>query len=576
MGELGPGDMGWRDDWGEHGIFWWDEQEAEKVCQFIEKLLKHRGGEYDGKPFLLLPWQREMTRAIFGWKRTNGLRRISEVFLFVASGAGKSAWLSAVLLYCFYCTERGVEIYNLAGADRTQAHIVFDTARAFVEDQPILRSRTEIFRRAMRQPSTGSTFQVLSTIDRNKAGLRPYAVGVDEVWVLSNTTGREALDLLKRMAAKRRNSLILQASTAGYDVQKSVCGELYRKSIAVRENTIIDPNFLPVIFEAPPDSDWRNESTWRAACPSLGVTVKLETVARECRDAQENPSLLNSFLRQRCNIWTEQYTRWLSPDAWDACAGPTLGGIDPTKTQKLSAQQRRIYLAWLRERLRGRPAFAGIDLSTTTDLTAVCFVFPPVANQGDELDTRTIALWRFYMPEEQIPARVRTDNVRYDLLAQNCQCTKDVLQCTALLHPIPGPVVDYELIRADMLRWNDVYPLTEVAIDPYQGAYLFRKLQQDFGEQMVLQFRQGFLSMSPAVMTLERALIGKNLIHGGDPLARMCFTNVALQQDPAGNRKFNKARSAGRIDGIVALAMALHRSALRTSDVGAIQGAVLL
>jgi phage terminase large subunit-like protein len=612
VGANGPGDTGWRDIWqgadGGELVFWFDEHarpdrrfplDAGRAVAFFERLLKHDQGEFYGKPFLLQPWQRAATRAIFGWKRADGRRRVREVFVFIASGNGKSAWLSGLgLLMLFASGEAGAEVFNLAGADKSQASIVFDTAAHMVEMEPRLARLAEVFAgqhknapRAIVKRADRSSFRVLSSMDKTKPGLRPSCVLVDEVWVLTPQK-EHTLELLETMMAKRSQPLELLATTAGFDLNNSVAGKKYKYAVAVRDGKIVDPYFLPVIYEWPRNAkgeylDWTAAEYLPQSNPSLGVTIQLDDLVAELEKAKADPSKENNYRRQRCNQWTKQVTRWLREGAWTACRGP-LGRAE------------------LAAALRGMSAYYAFDLSTTRDLTAVCVVVPisgPVTRPAsapedptsgaspegasadaaaDAPSTPTFAaLWRFYMPAENVAERTKEDGVRYDLHARGCICAtasdaKTALDCPAALHLTPGEVVDYDFILRDILALNERYPGVEFAFDPAGAQALMTRLGAEVGEERVLTFHQSFSKLSPAVIDAERVILAGELWHAGDALAEMCVDNVALQIDPGGRRRPSKKHATGRIDGAVAFLMALHRASVKTEAENVVDGAVLL
>ena len=239
-----------------------------------------------------------------------------------------------------------------------------------------------------------------------------------------------------------------------------------------------------------------------------------------CARAQEIPAQENAFRRLYLNQWTEQAARWLALTAWDACRGMH----DPA--------------SW-----RGRRCYVGLDLSATTDLTALVAVFPDEAGGGCDV------LPAFFVPADAIPERVRRDRVPYDQWARQ-----------GLLTATPGPVVDYEAVRRQLHTWRDQYDLRTVAYDPWNATDLVNRLEQQDGFRCVA-LRQGFASLSAPTKALESAILARTLRHDGHPVLRWNVAHVAVEQDAAGNLKPSKALSTDRIDGVVALIMALEASA---------------
>ena len=257
--------------------------------------------------------------------------------------------------------------------------------------------------------------------------------------------------------------------------------------------------------------DWTDPQVWRKANPSFGLSVKEDDLARKAEKAIALPGAQNAFRRMHLNEWTEQAERWIDLAAWDACDGP----VDL-------------------EQLRGRPCFGGLDLSTTTDVTALAWVFPPEQDDG---------LWhvlsRYFVPEENLRKRAERDRVPYDLWTRQ-----------GFIEATPGNVVDYGAIEQRILADAALFQVKEIAYDPWNATHIALRLQ-DEGATMV-EFRQGFRSMAAPTRELEKLIVSRKLAHGGNPVTRWMAANVAVAQDPAGNLKPAKDKTTERIDGIVA------------------------
>jgi len=271
-----------------------------------------------------------------------------------------------------------------------------------------------------------------------------------------------------------------------------------------------------VIYEAPIDADWKDEKVWYRANPALGDFRSLEEMRAACQRAQEIPAQENVFRRLYLNQWTEQDSRWIALDAWDACQAP----IDPAT-------------------LAGRRCYVGLDLSTTTDLTAAVAVFPDDEGPGYAVQAQ------FFCPAERIQARVTRDRVPYDEWARR-----------GFLTATPGPTVDYELVRAHLLEWQDRYQVRMVAFDPWNATDLVSRLEKVDGFTCV-KMRQGKASLSAPSKALEKAILEKTIRHDGHPILRWNIQNASVDTDNAGNIQPSKAKSTERIDGVYALVMAL-------------------
>lgn len=467
--------------------------------------------------------RRSAARTIVGAEPI-GVRRVSciqvEGGVYLAGEAmvptHNSTLCAGIALYLLHADrEPGAEVYS-AAADREQAAIVFDVARQMVQQSPALQRRTEVYRRSMVHLESASSYKVLSADAFTKHGLNAHGIVVDEVHAQRD---RELIDVLATSTGARRQPVEVYITTAGYD-KKSICWELHEYAIRVAKGIVDDPYFLPVIYAADPTDDWTSEEIWAKANPGLGKSIKLDYLRAECKKAREIAAYENTFKRLHLNIWTSQENRWLQVEtAWDPCAVPV-----PAL-----------------EQLAGRRAWIGVDLSSTTDITAVvALVEDPAA--PDEYDV----LAYFFVPEERIEVRAKRDRVPYETWREQ-----------GFIIATEGNVVDYGAVRAKLGELGEVLDVAEVAIDRWNSTGLQSELMAEGFN--VVQFGQGFASMSAPTKELEVMLLRRALRHGGNPVLRWMADNVAVAQDPAGNIKPAKDKSSDRIDGIVALVMAIGR-----------------
>lgn len=493
-----------------------DLEAAERVRRFFRRFLRHSKGEWAGQPFELLDWQwRDVVAPLFGWRRPDGTRRYRRAGIWVPKKNGKSTLLSAIALYLLVADgEAGAEVYS-AAADREQAAIVYREAAAMVRASPQLAGRVEILdtTKTLRFLERQAQYKALSAEAPTKEGLNIHGLIFDE---LHAQRSRDLWDCLAYGGAARRQPLSVSISTAGYD-RDSIGYEQYRYAQGVLEGTILDSAFFPFVAEASEADDWTDPAVWRKANPSFGITVKADQFEADFKEAKASPAKENAFRRYRLNQWTEQSTRWLALDRWDACAAP----VDP-------------------EALRGQPCYAGLDLASTTDLASLVLVFPDGEGGYDVLPY-------FWAPQEADRRRERANKARLDSWARQ-----------GLVTLTPGDVLDYDRIRARVNELAEIYPLREVAIDRWNATQLATQLQGD--GLVVVAFGQGFASMSAPTKELEKLVLAGKVRHGGHPVLRWNASNVAVKQDAAGNLKPDKERSGDKIDGIVALVMALGRA----------------
>ncbi|WP_050464390.1 terminase large subunit [Herbaspirillum autotrophicum] len=490
--------------------FWYDAVAADRAVEFFEKCLTHTKGEWAGQPLVLSEWQSEkIIKPLFGWKRADGTRRYRTAYIQIPRKAGKSTLSAGIALYCLLADgEAGAEVYS-AAADREQAAIVFEMAQQMADASPPLRSRVRSYKRSIVVQSTASSYKVLSADAYTKHGLNASCIIFDELHAQPN---RELWDVLTTSTGARRQPLTVAITTAGYD-RHSICYELYSHACKVRDGILIDDSFLPVVYEAEKDDDWQKPETWYKAHPGLGTSVREEYLAAECLKAKQMPAYENTFRRLMLNQWTEQATRWLAMDAWDKCAGdlPDLTGMS---------------------------CYAGLDLSTTTDISALVLAFG--------IGAKVHLLPFFFVPEDGVKKRSERDRVPYDLWIKQGH-----------IIATPGAVIDYDYIRAKLNELAEQYQIKEVAIDRWNAAQLSTQLTGD-GFEMI-GFGQGFASMSSPTKELEKRVLAAEVNHGGNPVLRWMASNVAVEMDAAGNTKPSKAKSTERIDGIVAAIMALGR-----------------
>ena len=504
------------------------EAKAQRVTRFIE-CLKHTKGEFHGKPFKLLPWQETIIRDVFGTVRDDDptMRQYNTAYIEIPKKNGKSE-LGAAIALNMLCNddEWRAEVYSCA-SDRQQAAIVFDVAVDMVKQSPALSRRIKIIpstKRMVFQP-TGSIYQVLSSEVATKHGLNVSACIFDE---LHTQPTRALYDVMTQGSGDaRKQPLWFLLTTAGTD-RNSICWEVHQKALDIIEGRKDDPRFYPVLFGLPDDADWTDEQNWYKANPSLDKTISIDKVRDAFRKAQETPADENMFRQLRLNQWVKQSVRWMPMDKWDEC-----GGV-------VSAYE-----------LEGRTCYAGLDLSSTSDLTAMVLVFPP----RDE-DEQYIVLPFFWLPEDTLQLRVRRDHVMYDKWEKQ-----------GFIMTTEGNVVHYGFIEQFILKLGERFNIREIAYDRWNATMMVQTLEDD-GFTMV-PFGQGFRDMSPPTKELMRLVLERKLNHGGHPVLRWNMDNAFVRTDPAGNLKIDKEKSTEKVDGAVALVMALDR-AMKNQNAGSI------
>ena len=504
----------------------YDKDAADYAVMFIESLC-HTKGTWAGKPFELIDWQEQIIRDLFGVLKPNGYRQFNTAYIEIPKKQGKSELAAAValLLLCGDGEERA-EVYGCA-ADRNQAKIVFDVAVDMVRFCPALSKRVKILesQKKITYLPTNSSYQVLSADVANKHGFNTHGVIFDELHTQPN---RKLFDvMLQGSGDARMQPLYFLITTAGNDTN-SICYEVHQKAIDIAEGRKVDPTFYSVIYGAAENEDWTDPKVWKKANPSLGITVGIDKVRAACESARQNPGEENAFRQLRLNQWVKQSVRWMPMDKWDACAFPVS-----------------------EDDLEGRICYGGLDLSSTTDITAFVLVFPPL----DEEDKYYILPY-FWIPEETLDLRVRRDHVPYDLWERQ-----------GTLMTTEGNVVHYGYIEKFIEQLGERFNIREIAFDRWGAVQMVQNLEgMGF---TVVPFGQGFKDMSPPTKELMKLVLEERIAHGGHPVLRWMMDNIYIRTDPAGNIKADKEKSTEKIDGAIATIMGLDRAIRCGNDTGA-------
>lgn len=507
--ESPPRDLAGYDPTRDAGDCTWDVEAARRACEFFPRYLRHHKGR--NAPFNLEPWQGAIVASLFGWKRPDGTRRYREGLVAVPRKNGKTHLGAGLALFLTMCDgEPGAEVYS-AAYSRDQASLVFDAAAGMVRANESLGTRCKVIdsNKRILVPGTQGKYRALPAEAANTHGLNPSGVLFDE---LHTQKTRELYDVLKTGTGARRQPLFLSITTAGSD-RHSICYQLWTYARQVRDGVVPDPYFLPVLYEAREEDDWTDEDVWRRVNPNLGVSIQIEFLREECAKAKALPQYENTFRQLYLNQWTEQDTRWISLDAWRACAAdplPDVGRVVPC---------------------------GGLDLSAVQDLTALALAW--------KLDDgRFVVRPWFWVPGEAIAKRVKHDRVPYDVWSR---------QGFLGLHP--GASINHDMLVRDVITILHQHRVRQIAVDRWAAAHVMNRLSEEGFE--VIPFGQGFASMGGPSKEFERLVLNKRLVHGSHPVLNWNAANVAAEIDAAENVKPSKEKSSERIDGIVAVIMAL-------------------
>ena len=495
---------------------WFDEEKARQAIAFF-RLLKHSKGEWAGRPLELEPAQQFVVASLIGWRREDGTRRFRTSYLEEARKNGKTTLAAGLGLYLMLADdEPGAEVYSVA-TKRDQARLSHGEATRMAKSSPAIRRMVNVYRDNIHIVDTASKFEPLGADADTMDGLNVHAALIDEVHAHKTRT---VWDVIETATGARRQPLMFAITTSGYDRQ-SLCWQLHEYTQQVLDGVIEDDSWFGVIYTLDDGDEWDDESVWIKANPNLGVSKKWDDMRRKAARAKEMPAALNAFQRLELDIWTQAETKWIPIEHWQACGGAVDG-----------------------EGLRGRICYGGLDLSTNTDLSAFVLVFPP-QHDGDEYQV----IPRFWVPEEAMIERSRRDRVPYDVWVRQ-----------GLITATPGNVIDYAWILHQIDLDAQAYDIREVAFDRWGATKIATELMERGGDDWLVQFGQGYVSMSPAMREMERLILEHKLAHGNNAVLTWMANNLVVRVDPAGNIKPDKEKSIERIDGMVALVMALDRA----------------
>lgn len=476
---------------------------ANPAVDFINSLL--HTGDFVGAPFDLRPWQESIVRRIFD---ESGRARYRKVFIALPRKQGKTELTAAILLYLLFGTgKRGQRIFSASG-DREQASLIFGAASSMIRQSRSLSECSLVFdgyKRIKIEP-LDSTYQALSSDAPRKHGLRPSVVLLDELHVLPN---RDLFTALMTAFGATIDPLTIMITTAGFD-RTSVCYEQWQYALGVRDGTIDDPSFLPIIYAADPEDDWTSEETWRKAMPALGDFCQLDFVRDECRQAQQLPAYENTFKQLLLNLWTEQATRWLQLAQWDACKGE----VD-------------------RAALRGRPCYGGLDLGVTGDMSAYVLIFP--LGNG-----KWALLPRFWAPKDGKWRQELRNKDRYDLWARQ-----------GILALTPGNATDHQQIEDEIVALSEIYPLRKLCADRAYATQLLSRLFNLHGLP-VEGISQGPVMMNEPTRRFEELVMGASVVHDGNPILAHNVASAVVRRNSTGLMHLDKEKATERIDGLAA------------------------
>ena len=487
--------------------WYFDKKAAMRASRFIEKL-KHTKGEWAGQRFRLEPWQQFVLWNIFGWKNADGTRRFRYAYIEIARKNGKTALSAGIGLYMLFADgESRPEVYSAATV-KDQAKICFSDAVEIVKATDLKNYLTP-YRNSIVYDLKGGMMKPLSSDYGTHDGLNPSCGIIDEFHAHKDSG---MFDVIKSAFGARRQPLMFIITTAGFD-KSGVCYAYRENVIKVLRGVNEDDSLFGIIYTLDDKSEWDDPKMWIKANPNLGVSLSADYLADQVKDAKNRPEAVRNVMTKNVDLWVDAERTWILDDAWQKCIGTT----DPAD-------------------LKGCACWGGLDLSNVSDITAYVLLF----HENDRFQL----LPHFWIPEEKMLEKIRKENINYDKWVAEGYVTVT-----------PGNVIDYDFVKADILRIVADYDLRTSAYDRWNSSQTIIDLQNEGME--CNPFGQGYGSMSAPTKEFEKLVLTGKIEHFGNPVLRWMLASTLVKTDPAGNIKPDKEKSTQKIDGIVASIMAL-------------------
>jgi phage terminase large subunit-like protein len=540
----------------------WKQEAADRAIDFFEEVLCLNGGDYEGMPFFLAPWQAFVVGSLFGWMTEDGYRRFRLAYIETGKGSGKSPLVAGIGLYGLVSDgENRAEIYA-AATKRDQAMILFRDAVSMVSMSPHMSSRVVQSGRdekvwSLYYPNTKSFFKPISA-DEGQSGPRPHIGLLDELHEHKTAT---TVNMMRAGTKNRRKAMVVMITNSGSD-KKTVCGQYHDLGVRICAGQEEDDSFFAFICSLDEGDDpFKDESCWPKVNPSLDYIAEGQVdgipgrkyLREQVTSARGLPAAESVVRRLNFCEWTQADSPWISWDVW-------------------SQAGERVPMRMLRD----RPCVGGLDLASTTDLTSFTLLFYPTT-----ADPHWRLLPYFWIPDHDLAEREKRDKVPYSLWIKQKE-----------LETTPGRAISKLYVLRRMQTICAYFDVRKIAYDRWRIEDLKQlMIEHSIDLPEMIPFGQGFKDMGPAVDEFERRLLGlpakpekdvidlspddyelvsevpdadmatdvpdvETLRHDNNPVMTWCAGNAVIVSDPAGNRKVDKAKATGRIDGIVAGLMA--------------------
>jgi phage terminase large subunit-like protein len=506
---------------GKNAPYRFDVEKASRVCEFIE-LLPHIKGPLAGQCIKLEPWQIFILTTVFGWVKPDGKRRFRRGYTEVPRGNAKSTLSSGIGLYMLMADgEGGAEVYSLA-TTRDQARIVFGDAQNMARKRPEMMKAlgVKVDAHNINLLRTASKFEALSSEGSTLDGLNIHFGCVDELHAHKT---REVYDVVETGTGKRDQSLLWVITTAGSN-RAGICYEVRTFVMRMLDGVLKDETQFGIIFGLDDGDDWTTEAALIKANPNWGVSVRPDVLLPLQAKAMQLPSAVNNFKTKHLNEWVNADTAWMDMRAWDDCGRRALD---------LDA-------------FAGNECWIGIDLASKVDIAALKLLFRDPEREGG-----FVVFGKYYLPEATVQ---ESTNSQY-------QGWHNAGRLTVT----PGNVIDFDWIESDLRDFTSRFEVKTVAFDPFQATQFSTRMLAE-GMPMV-EVRPTVLNFSEPMKSLEALVLQRKFAHGGDPILTWMVSNVVCHRDQKDNIYPRKERPENKIDGVVALLMALNRALLGTDEV---------
>ena len=482
-----------------------DEKKSLRCIHFIEKYCKQSKGRWAGKPLKLELFQKAMLQSLFGFvDKDTGLRKYKKAIFFVARKNGKSVLDSAIATYMLTKdNEGGAEIYSVA-TKREQSKIVWEESKRMIKKSPILAKRIRCLIGGIYYDANDSYFRALASDSNSLDGLNAHLVIADEVHAWKD---KNLLDVMYDSMSARTQPILLETSTMG-TVRQNVFDIEYDYASQVVDGVVNDETLLPIIYELDDEKEWTNEECWYKANPALGNIKSLKDLREKVERAKANPIELVNLLCKDFNIRQNTINAWLTFD---------------------DLNNEKIYTDW-----KDTYCIAGVDLSSTTDLTAATLL----GVKNGEIRVKQM----YWIPTNSLEKKVKDDRIPYDKWLK-----------AGWLRLSGDSKIDYHDVTQwflEQVRENDLRPLY-VGYDSWNAEY-WKIEMAGLGFNMV-EVRQGAKTMSTPMKVMKADLIDKKINYNNNPILKWCLSNTTIKMDSNENIQPDKEKSRQRIDGAVSL-----------------------